>query len=283
VTFVSLAAAAVLVTMVVPANALLPATGNSASVTTAQTTHADPIKATMTAAQRAKTINANLKQAVAYAAKSGLTSGVALFDTKTHKLYTAGKATTPWATESVVKVFIAARLLLTGQMVGGTEKTAYRMITQSDDDAADDLYGLAGGDSIVPLLAKHYKISGLGSPPARSGWWGNTHVTAKGLAIFYAKVKKDPKVGPWLINAMKHTTKIASDGQNQYFGIPAGIKKFAIKQGWGADGDCFCQVVFNSSGFVQSRYTVVLLTAGGSWDGAQQVINHMAQVILPVK
>ena len=56
-----------------------------------------------------------------------------------------------------------------------------------------------------------------------------------------------------------------------------------LLHGWGADGNCFCQVVFNSSGYVQSnRYAVVLLTAGGSWDGAQTVIDRMAQVVLPV-
>jgi hypothetical protein len=254
-----------------------------AAVAPAEALRPDPDSAKTAPPSVVRLVNKNLKRAVAIASANGMQAGVAIYDTKTKYLFTAGAATTQWASESVVKVFVATELLLTGRMTDGTAQTAYRMITQSDDSAADALYGLAGGDGLIPWISRHYKISGLGSPPSRGGWWGNTHITARGLAIFYAKVKADKKVGPWLINAMKHTTRVASDGQNQYFGIPAGTKSFAIKQGWGADGDCFCQVVFNSSGFVQSnRYAVVLLTAGGSWYGAQAAIDRMAEAVLPV-
>lgn len=232
---------------------------------------------------RAAFVTGNAKRAIAYAAARGESAAVAVLDTRTGKFYGAGRYRTRYASESVVKVFIATRLLLTGRMHGATERTAYKMITQSDDASASALYGRAGGDGLVPWIARHYHLGNLGSGPSRPGWWGNTHITARGLVEFYAKAKADPRVGPWLRNAMRHATTYGSDGTYQYYGIPATTDDFAIKQGWGADGDCFCRSVFNSTGYVDGgRYAVAMLTAGGSYGRyAMTTLNGMALRLIP--
>jgi hypothetical protein len=228
-------------------------------------------------------ITGNARRAVSYAEHRGETAAVAVLDTRTGRFYGAGPYHAEFATESVVKVFIATRLLLTGRMHGSVERTAYKMITQSDDASASALYGLSGGDRVVPLLARHYHVKHLGSPPSRGGWWGNTHVTAGGLVHFYAKVKRDHRVGPWLIHAMRHATVHGSDGTYQYFGIPAAASSFAIKQGWGADSNCFCTSVFNSTGYVDhDRFAVAMLTSGGPYgQHAMVTLDGMARRLMP--
>ena len=66
------------------------------------------------------------------------------------------------------------------------------MITQSDDDDADALYGLAGGDNVINLIAAHYDITDLGTPPSQPGWWGNTEINAKGWCICTRRSRRIP-------------------------------------------------------------------------------------------
>jgi len=227
-------------------------------------------------------ITSNAQRAVNYAVARGERAAVAVLDTETGSFYGAGSYNALMPTESVVKVFIATRLLLTGKMHGSVARTAYKMITQSDDASATALYGRVGGDGLVPWVARHYHLPSLGSGPIRSGWWGNTHVRAKALVQFYALVKKDRRVGPWLLNAMHHATRHGSDGQYQYFGIPAATSGFAIKQGWGDDDDCLCHSVFNSTGYIEGdRYAVAILTVGGSYGRyAMTTINGVARRLI---
>jgi hypothetical protein len=227
-------------------------------------------------------VTANAERAAAYANSRGEVSGVAVLDTTTGAYWHAGQDTRLFPTESVVKTMIATRLLVEGQMYGATADTAWKMITQSDDSSATALYGRVGGDGLIYWIEHHYGIW-IGEPPSRSGWWGNTHVTAKGLVIFYDKVRHDPKVAPWLLNAMHHATRYGSDGTYQYFGIPSATSGWAVKQGWGTDDDCFCHTVFNSTGFVSGdRYAVALLTSGGSYGThAMDTLTQMARDLMP--
>ncbi|HEX8096315.1 hypothetical protein [Jatrophihabitans sp.] len=227
-----------------------------------------------------------IKAAVRSATSRGYQAGVAVVDTSTGKLWVAGDYNDTFAAESVVKVFIATRLLATRQLTGDTADTAYRMITQSDDGAADALYGLAGGDEVVPWIAKHYGIPGLGSPPTKVGWWSNNHITAVGMARFYAKVKADPLVWPWLSKAMHRATEYGSDGTYQFFGLKQADRNAAIKQGWGQDDDDWAQASdFNSTGYVNSdRYAVVILVKGPPWEynsGTPAAVTRIAKTLMP--
>lgn len=231
------------------------------------------------------TEQAYVNSAAAYASSHGYSTGIAVYDTATGAFYGAGHYDTYYASESVVKAFIATEILLKGDMHGSTASTAYKMITQSDDNSANRLYGLAGGDSVVSRLDSHYGIH-IGHGPSRSGWWGNTYITAKGMVQFYAKVRKDSKVWPWLYNAMRHATKYGSDGYYQYFGIPSASKQgWAVKQGWGEDDNCFCHSTWDSTGFVDNgRYAIAILTAGPGYT-YNSPISHMvtseAQRMMP--
>lgn len=237
-------------------------------------------------AAQARTRVAVVHTAARYARNHGYHIGIAVLDTRTGRFYGAGDYTGTYATESIVKVFIATRLLVSGQMVGSTRRAAYKMITQSDDGIASSLYDRVGGDSLINWVKARYHVPDLGSPPTRAGWWGNTHITPTGLVHVYAKLKRDPKVGPWLLNAMHHARKYGSDGTYQYFGIPSATHSWAIKQGWGDDYDDWsASADFNTSGFVEhNRYAVAILARGpiGTYGTAiSNLLTAVARRLLP--
>jgi hypothetical protein len=224
-------------------------------------------------------------RAVQYANARGYTTAIVVMNTKTGTTYQAGNATSYYASESVVKAVIAARLLVDGQMHGTTEAIAYKMITQSDDRSADELYGQVGGDSLM-LWAKSYFHITVGTPPSKPGWWGNTHISAKGLAQFYYLVHRNATIWPWLSNAMAHVTRNGSDGTFQWFGIPEAVKTgWMVKQGWGEDDNCACHSSWNSTGYVQNgAYAVVILVQGPPSDYNTPIsimITSEAQLLMP--
>ncbi|MDQ1742056.1 MAG: hypothetical protein QOE23_395 [Pseudonocardiales bacterium] len=227
-----------------------------------------------------------IQAAADYATSRGYRVGLAVLDTRTGKLWGASEHASLFASESVVKVFIATRLLLAGQLTGSAADTAFRMIARSDDGAADALYGYAGGDDVLPWIAAHYGIANLGTPPIRDGWWSNTHISAAGLVQFYAKVKADPVVWPWLSKAMHAATGYGSDGTYQFFGLKQADPNAAIKQGWGQDDDDWsASSDFNSTGFVNGdRYAVAILLKGPSWQyrtGVPAMVSSVARRLMP--
>lgn len=233
-------------------------------------------------ASRRETVMAS---AAGYAAASGYHVGIAVIDTQTGTFYGSGHYTDVFASESVVKVFIATRLLISGQMHGDTSRRAYTMITQSDDGIASSLYGRVGGDGLINWVKGYFHVADLGYPPSRAGWWGNTHIRPSGLVRLYAKLKANRRVGPWLLNAMHHATQYGSDGTYQFFGLPSATGGAAVKQGWGADGDDWSRAVFNTTGFVNhDRYAVAILASGpGSTYGSQisDMLTQTAKRLLP--
>ena len=185
---------------------------------------------------------------------------VAVLDTDTGQYYGSLYATEQFPSESVVKVVIAADLLMTARMTGSTERLADQMITQSDDAAADTLWGTVGGPAAFTAVAQRYGITDLGQPSATWGWWGNTEFTARGLVELYAAIKADPVVAPWLLNAMKHMSPTAADGTDQDFGLAAQTTAGAFKQGWGGDNDAQDCEQLNSTGLLDDdRYAVAVL------------------------
>jgi hypothetical protein len=223
--------------------------------------------------------------AAALATSQGYRTGIGVLDVQTGQYTGAGSDTDWFASESVVKVMIAARLLASGQLTGSTETTAYQMITESDDNDADALYGLVGGADVLPWAESYFHIPDLGAPPADPAWWGGTEITAKGMVSLYAAIAKDPVVGPWLMNAMAHTTKYGADGTDQFFGIPSATTGAAVKQGWGDDGLDSPNAVFNSTGLVDNdRYAVAILTDGppSSYGAAiSSVVTGEARALMP--
>jgi hypothetical protein len=102
-------------------------------------------------ATRGAAVPATPAAAVAAAAAVGTDRGhagrVAVRDRRTGATYVGGRPDGTFFSASLVKVFIAARLLAEDKATiprYGTEM--HLMIVASDDDAASDLYPVAGGD-----------------------------------------------------------------------------------------------------------------------------------------
>jgi hypothetical protein len=213
----------------------------------------------------------------------GMRTAVAVLDLRTGAFYGAGDVDYGFASASVVKTFIAARLLADGKADDpGIKDQMWRMITASDDKAATALYPLVGREGLVPWVVSRYHVSGL-APANVPNYWGLTRITARGMVNFYAAVADDDVVGPWLLDAMAHAQPTGSDGFPQTFGIPAAAKNWRVKQGWMC---CLESVTrMHSTGFIDGdRYSVALLTEGvtskyGSY-GAQ-TLSLMAQALLP--
>ena len=167
--------------------------------------------------------------AVAAANQQGYRSAVAVLDMDGGGYWTAGDPDATYSSESLIKLFVATRLLADGNMSGFNETTAYKMITQSDDASANTLYGRTGGDANITWVEQRYGIPWLGSPPPQSGYWGATPVTAHGMVSFYAAVRADPVVWPWLSNAIHNATPYGSDGFYQFFGIPSAATGAGVK------------------------------------------------------
>jgi hypothetical protein len=228
---------------------------------------------------------AALDAAAAYGRTHGYHVGIAVYDTWRGRIYGGGDSRGTFASESIVKVMIANRLIVQGRMHGSTARRAWKMITRSDDGIASAFYGSVGGDRLIHWIKQRYHVWNLGSRPSRAGWWGNTHITPRGLVRYYARMKHDRKVAPWLLNAMHHAKPYGSDGTYQFFGIPQATHGFAIKQGWGNDSDWCCTADFNTTGFVnKNRYAVAILARGPSstyGDPIRSMLTRTARLLLP--
>jgi hypothetical protein len=223
-----------------------------------------------------------VQHAVAVAQGRTTRSAAVILDRRTGIVYGAGSPDAPFASASLVKVFIATRLLIDGQAADpGIRDLMWQMIVASDDDAASALYPIAGYEDLIGWISNRYGISGL-APASIHNYWGLTQITARAMVTFYAKIANDPAVGPWLLDAMANAQATGSDGFPQYFGIPSAAAHWRIKQGWMC---CLENVTrMHSTGFVDDRYTVALLTEGpramyGSY-GAQ-TLTAMAEALLP--
>lgn len=220
--------------------------------------------------------------AVAYSNQRGYRSAVAVLDMDGGGYWTAGDPDATYSAESLIKLFIATRLLADGNMSGFNETTAYKMITQSDDASANTLYGRTGGDANITWVEQRYGIPWLGSPPPQSGYWGATPVTAHGMVSFYAAVRADPVVWPWLSNAIHNATPYGSDGFYQFFGIPSATTGAGIKQGWGNDTPTGVPEQ-NSTGVVNGdHFAVAILTQGPGYGGAlSDMVTQQERLTLP--
>lgn len=242
--------------------------------------------ANATAVARHPRLPAAEAAAVRYAVQHGMTTGIAVVDTKTGRVYAAGKADHFFQSASVVKTLIATRLILRGKLHGDNRALAYRMITQSDNDAASALYPKAGGDRLVPRLAHHYGVPDLGRPTTTTGEmrWGATKLTARGMAKLYAAIRQDPLVWPWLSRTMHAYQRYSSAGEPNAWGLAAASPHAAVKNGWVLDGDPL-RAQINTTGFVDhDRFTVAIFSRGPTslyYRGGEAIVSAEAELIAP--
>lgn len=229
----------------------------------------------------ARSPQAAVKAAAAVGESHGYRVAVAVLDRRTGAVYAAGDGAA-FPSASVVKVFVAARLLVDGRHRDpATEDLMRRMIVASDDGAATALYPVAGGEGLAAWINQRYGTRGIGASP-KPGAWYLTRITARAVVRFYAAVAEDELVGPWLVDAMAQTAATGSDGFPQHFGIPEATTGWRIKQGW------MCCVndrsYVHSTGFVNDdRYAVALLAEGtrDAYGGGRAVLSQMARALMP--
>lgn len=144
----------------------------------------------------------------------------------------------PFPTASMVKLFMAEDVLHRVRagdvrLRPGDRQRLRRMITESDDQAASDLWVRYEGDRMVRAVARRYGLTGT-APPRVPGWWGHTTTTATDLARFLSllPVVAHPDDADRLLGWMRATTPTAADGFDQRFGLFGADDEVAVKQGW---------------------------------------------------
>jgi hypothetical protein len=214
-------------------------------------------------------------------------TAVAVLDRRTGQLTTAGDTETYFRSASLVKLFIATRMLVEEQpFSASTQDLMWRMITCSHDGAGSALWWQVGAGDVVDWVAERYDLGEMIARPTpeRPDAWGLTRVSAEGLARFYAAVADDPEVGPWLLDAMGHAEPEGCDGYYQHFGLPSAAVSWRVKQGWIRNDNGHAYL--HTTGFVgKDRYVVVILTEGPSslYDGdGRNGVTGMAQAMLPL-
>lgn len=186
------------------------------------------------------------------------TVGALVIDRQTGAELVSVNADRKFHSASLVKLLIALDALHSGS---GDRDRVRRMLQLSDDPIASELWTRSGGVAMITRTAKRLGLTHT-RPPADPGRWGDTLLSARDVARIYTHVTTDlPAADKALVvDALATAPRVAADGFDQHFGIPAGVDAdWAVKQGWGDNA----KVDFvHSTGLVGAkwRYIVVLLT-----------------------
>jgi hypothetical protein len=232
---------------------------------------ADAIQAAVTAAQAAGATDGDVSR-----------DAVVVLDRDTGATYTAGDSDELYDTASLIKVAIVDELFWTGQMSGDTESSAQEMIELSDDDTAESLIGLVGGNDVLTDAAQQFGIDGA-AEPTDPEYWGTAQITPDAMAQLLADSLADKTIGPWLLDAMSDAQCTAADGWPQCYGLRAVSDAAPIKQGWMCCLDGLTRL--HSTGLLgppgdEDRYVVVLFTEGDEdlySDSGRDAVSAMAQ------
>jgi hypothetical protein len=220
--------------------------------------------------------------------------GIVVFDHQSGQPVLEHNADMRFSTASLVKLLIAVDLLDRRHgAVGETESTqVHTMLSASDDDIADALWDEDGGPDIVTRAAE---LMGLTStiPPANPEQWGDTTTTASDITMVYRYLldRAPSSYRDVVMQALRDSTPLGTDGFNQRFGIPSAVgdRPWAAKQGW----SCCAQqlplpdgVLLHTTGTVgpNDRYIVVVLTnhdASTNWATASQRTTDVVSALLP--
>lgn len=235
-------------------------------------------------------LQAGIDAASQQARAVGATVGIAVLDRTTGQQWTNG----PPATEalfgaSLAKLFIADNLLFrqqTGQLVlpAGDRALLETTLTGSDDSAAGQLYQRYGGEQMITEVAARYALPSL-RPTNQPGFWELTTISAVDLTRWYDAflATAAPTVVEFVVGLLRASPELATDGFNQYFGIPRALpgQVWAIKQGWmsGVRDSTF----LHTTGLLgpDNRYAVAILVQNPGGQFPIDLIDRLTQLILP--
>jgi hypothetical protein len=202
--------------------------------------------------------------------------GVVVHDLHSGEELFAEQPDEPFPTASVVKLLIALDALDRG---AAPARDVARMIATSDDDIANRLWR----PSIPRRWAEEIGLPGL-SPPADPNQWGDTRMTARDVVAVYRHVLHSPHAGV-IVPALEGATPTGADGFDQTFGIPdaVGAHQWGVKQGWAC---CYDGLrVLNTTGVVDGRYVVAVLTGHDSATGyprAAALVTDLVAALTPL-
>lgn len=206
---------------------------------------------------------------------------IAVYDRNLNKLVAGYHTTTPWFTESVVKLLIGLDSLDHGQ----SPTRVAEMLSRSDDVTATSLWDANGGTAIIKRMVA--KIGLHGTTPPSGGEWGDTRITAADLILVYQYILDIAPTSERdvMMNALHAATNLGADGTDQYFGIPyaiGGRAPWAVKQGWAC---CEPGWVLNTTGVVGPgyRYIVIVLTSHDNGGGSAVLQEDSAQLTQAVR
>jgi beta-lactamase class A len=248
-------------------------------------------------------------QVASYLASSGTHAALALLDQDTgEKLYY--QESQQFDTASIIKVDILATVLYQHQQSGKTLTTseaseATKMITQSDNDAATDLWNDIGGGK---GLAAANKVFGLTQTvPGSGGYWGLTKTTAADQLRLLQVISNPegnapaaPPAGAPPATAAGHGTPGPLDAascdylfslmnrveKDQRWGVPDAASKQAtnvyVKNGWLSYSADNYKWIVNSIGRIiepgHDWLVVVLSNYHPSMDNGVDQIEHAADL-----
>jgi hypothetical protein len=161
----------------------------------------------------------------------------ALLDLRTNTITGSPNLAETSDTASMIKAWLAADYLRRAAAEAQTPSQSRLdelsiMIRDSDNAAAQDIYGLNGGtESIDRLIA----ICGLTDSRATPGYWSNTEVSARDTARMGACIADGRAAGPtwtaWLLNEMRLVRGTGDFGARLALRTEV-ASQVAIKNGW---------------------------------------------------
>jgi hypothetical protein len=186
---------------------------------------------------------------------AGVTAGVAVFDrqtgTFTEQLNSAGQ----FRSASVVKLLIALDLLWNrgpDTLTAADRSRTDAMLRGSDDAAASHFWSANGQGAIIDRMVARLGLTDTARPPAtHPGYWGYTALSARDTVKIYRYLLDSaaPPVRDYLLGNLRQSTRCATDGYDQHFGIAASFNRpWAVKQGWSGFSSGGCTATTASAG-----------------------------------
>jgi hypothetical protein len=168
----------------------------------------------------------------------------AFLDRRTGKLTTSSNTSGTTSTESMIKAWITSDYLRRADASGVTPSSAVlaelsRMIRDSDDDAAEDIYRQDGYDAVIQRLISTCRLTDTSVYPY---WWSRTQISARDAVRMGACIADGRAAGrkwtPWVLSEMRQVRgTIAQQPDGGRWGIIDGLPKplsseISMKNGW---------------------------------------------------
>lgn len=226
--------------------------------------------------------NVNIAATV-HAVSPAITLGAVVVDRERDEELVAINAGRQFRSASIVKLLIAIDTL---RREPDSRERVAEMLTYSDNRIASALWVDGGWGAIVSRTAARIGLRDT-EPPQPIGQWGNTLLSAQDVVRIYRYILTELSATDreLIISALAGTSRVASDGWYQHFGIPDGIEApWAIKQGWSNSAEDY---VVHTTGLVGGdyRYIVVLLLEDdvpASWDTLRRAATAAAAETAPL-